>query len=79
MWKVERSATKPFFVDDKGIKMNPIKLDKKHLEKELIPDIERIINRKDWIFVQDRTPSHRSNVVQDFLSSPDCNPLDYHF
>ena len=87
-------ATKPFFVNDKGIKMNS-KLYKKHLEKELIPDIEQIMNRNDWIFVQDSTPSHRSNLVQDFLSetlnkrfinhdewtptSPDCNPLDYHF
>ena len=53
------------------------------------------MNRNDWIFVQDSAPSHRSNLVQDFLyetlnkqfikhnkwppTSPDCNPLDYHF
>ena len=75
-------------------KMNS-KLHKKHLEKELIPDIEQIMNRNDWIFIQDSAPSHCSNLVQDFLSetlnkrfikhnewpptSPDCNPLDYHF
>ena len=45
-------ATKPFFLNDKGIKMNS-KLSKKHLEKELTPDIERIMNKNDWIFVQD--------------------------
>ena len=60
-------ATKPFFVNDKDIKMNS-KLYKKHLEKELIPDIERIMNKNDWIFVQDSAPSHCSNLVQDNLS-----------
>ena len=68
---------------------------KKHLEKELIPDIERIMKRRDWMFIQDSAPSHRSNLVQHFLTqkiykrfikhnewpqaSPDCNPLDYYF
>ena len=53
------------------------------------------MDRNDWIFVQDSVLSHRSNLVQDFLSEtlnkrfikpnewlptfPDCNPLDYHF
>ena len=71
------------------------KLYKKHLEKELMPDIERIMNRNDWTFVQDSAPSHHSNLLQDFLpetlnkrfikhnewppTSPDCSPLDYHF
>ena len=87
-------ATKPFFVNDKDIKMNS-KLYKKHLEKELIPEIEQTMNRNDWIFVQDSAPSHCSNLVQNFLSetlnkrfikhnewpttSPYCNPLNYHF
>ena len=47
------------------------------------------------MFIQDSAPSHRSNLVQDFLTekidkhfikynewpppSPDCNPLDYYF
>ena len=64
MWN---GATKPFFVNEKGIKMKS-KLYKKHVEKELIPDIKRIINRNDWIFVQDSAPSHRPNLVQDFFS-----------
>ena len=50
---------------------------------------------KDTRFIQDSAPSHRANLVQDFLSeklnkrfvkysewpptSPDCNPLDYYF
>ena len=53
------------------------------------------MKRNDWIFIQDSAPSHRSNLVQDFLmeklpkrfvkhnekppASPNCNPLDYHF
>ena len=60
-------ATKPFFVNEKGIKMNS-ELYKKHLKKELMPDKERIMNRNDWTFVQDSVPSHRSNLVQDFFS-----------
>ena len=58
-------------------------------------DIERIMKRRDWMFIQDSAPSHRLNLVQDFLTekiekrfikhnewppaSPDCNPLDYYF
>ena len=54
-----------------------------------------MMKRKDWIFIQDSTPPHRANLVQDFLSeklnkrflkysewpptSSDCNPLDYYF
>ena len=50
---------------------------------------------KKSVFLQDSAPSHRSNLVQNFLkekldskfikhtewlpSSPDCNPLGYHF
>ena len=50
---------------------------------------------KDWIFIQDSAPSHRGNLVQDFLleklnkrfvkyserprTSSDCSPLDYYF
>ena len=50
---------------------------------------------KDFTFVQDSTPSHRANQVQNFLKQklksrfvkntdwspklPDCNPLDYYF
>ena len=57
--------------------------------------MDRLLKLKDWVFIQDSAPSHRSNLVQNFLteklkkrfiksnewppSSPDCNPLDYHF
>ena len=90
-WK---GVTKPFFVNNKGMKVNS-KSYKKHLEKELIPEIEKKMNRNDWIFIQDSAPSQRANLVQGFLKeklrkrfikhnewpphSPDCNPLDYYF
>ena len=67
-------ATKSFFVNDKGLKVNS-KTYKKHLEKELIPDIERIMKRTDWMFIQDSAPSHRSNLVQDFLTENFTNGL----
>ena len=87
-------ATKPFLVNNKGLKVNA-KRYKTHLEKELLPNIESMMKRKDRLFIQDSAPSHRANLVQDFLSeklnkrfvkysewpptSPDCNPLDYYF
>ena len=68
---------------------------KKHLEKQLFPKVDRLMNGASLIFLQDSTPSHRSNLFQNFLkeklgskfikhtewppSSPDCNPYDYHF
>ena len=64
-------------------------------KKQLFPAIKNLVKRDDWIFVQDSAPSHRSNLVQDFLekslkrrfvifvewppSSPDVNPLGYFF
>ena len=57
--------------------------------------VKKLVKRDDWMFVQDRASSHRSNLVQDYLektlqhrfvkcvewplSSPDVNPLDYFF
>ena len=68
---------------------------KKHFEKELLPDINRVVKKKDWTFLQDSAPSHRANIIQDLLTetlgkrfvkrnewppaSPDCNPLDFYF
>ena len=68
---------------------------KKHLEKQLFPEVDRLMNGTSWIFLQDSSPSHRSNLVQNFLkvklgskfikhikwppSSSDWNPPDYHF
>ena len=87
-------ATKTFFVNENGLKVNA-KTYKKHLEKQLFPEVDRLMNGTCWIFLQDSAPSHRSNLVQNFLkeklgskfikhtewlpSSPDCNPLGYHF
>ena len=87
-------VTKPFLVNEKNLKVNAQRY-KKHLEKQLLPSINGMLKRKDWIFVQDSAPSHRANMVQDFLTeqlrrrfvkctdwppaSPDCNPLDYFF
>ena len=78
-------ATKPFLENDNGITVNKENYCK-HLKKQLFPAIKKL--------VQDSTPSHRSNLVQDFLekalkcrfakcvgwppSSPDVNGLPLH-
>ena len=59
-------ATKPSFVNGCEVKMNA-KIYKRHLQKELLPAVQRLYKHKNWIFVQDNIPSHRSNLVQDFL------------
>ena len=61
------SATKPFFVNNKGLKVNA-KRYKTHLEKELLSNVESMTKRKDWIFIQGSAPSHQANLVQDFFS-----------
>ena len=83
-----------FFVNDDGMKVNAV-LYQKHLEKQLLPEIDELVSRKDWVYIQVSAPSHRSNLVQGYLKErlgkrfvksgewppalPDCNPLDYHF
>ena len=90
-WK---GVSPPFFVAEKNIKVNGVAY-LKHLKEELIPFIESLYPRNDFIYIQDSAPSHRKGAVQEFLrqrlkrrfvkntewppSSPDCNPLDYHF
>ena len=85
---------KTFFVSENGLKVNE-KTYKKHLEKQLFHEVDRLMIGTSWIFLQDSTPSDCFNLVQNFLkeklglkfikhtewppSSPDCNPLDYHF
>jgi len=85
-------ATKPFFVNDNGLKVNA-KSYQKHFQKDLLPAIDKVTKRNDWIFIQDGAPTHRSKLVQTFLeeklqnrfvkasewppSSPDCNLLVY--
>ena len=87
-------ATKPFFVNENGIKVNKESYCK-HFKKQLFPAIKKLVKLDDWIFVQNSALSHRSNLIQDFLektlkrcfvkcvewppSSPDVNPLDYFF
>ena len=87
-------ATKPFSVNETGIKVNKENYCK-NLKKQLFPAIKKLVKRDDWIFVQDSAPSYQSNLIQDFLektlkrrfvkcvewppSSPDANPLDYFF
>eukprot|EP00111_Clytia_hemisphaerica_P021070 TCONS_00062096-protein len=59
-------ATKPFFVSGDGVKVNAVSYHK-HLDKQLIPEINKLVSRKDWVYIQDSAPSHRSNLVQDYL------------
>ena len=54
-------ATKPFFVNGCGVKMNA-KVYKQHLQKELVPAVQHLYKNKNWIFVQDNTPSHRLKI-----------------
>ena len=67
----------------------------RHLEKELLPAVQRLYKQKNWNFVQENAPSRHLNFVQDILqetlnspfiktyewllSSRDCNLLDYIF
>ena len=59
------AVTKHFFTNDKGLK---IQKQKKHLEKELLPDTESIMKRNDCISIHVCAPSHHSNLVQEFLA-----------
>ena len=59
-------ATKPFFVNENGIKVTKENYCK-HLEKQLFPAIKKLVKHDDWIFVQDSAPSHRWNFIQEFL------------
>ena len=68
---------------------------KKNLNKELLSNVQDLLQHERWIFLQDSAPSHRATLVQDLLkeklnkrfikhtewlpASPDCNPLDYNF
>ena len=88
------STTKPFFVNENSIEVNKENYCK-HLKKQLLSAIKKLVERDDWISVKDSVWSHQSNLVQDFLektlkccfvkcvewpsSSPDMNLLDYFF
>ena len=40
---------------------------KRYLRKDILLAVQRLYIHKSWIFVQDNAPSHRSNLMQDFL------------
>ena len=60
-------VTKPFFVNENSIKVNKETYCKHLKKKQLFPAIKNLFKRDDWIFVQGSAPSHRSNLVQDYL------------
>ena len=88
-----RGVTPPFFMEENE-KVNQVSF-QQHLEKDIIPALERLYPRKDFVYVQDRASSHRAKTVQAYLSktlksrfvtgaqwppnSPDLNPLDFYF
>ena len=55
-------VTKPVLVNKNGIKVN-----KEKYCRYLFLAIEKVVKLDDWIFAEDRTPSHRSHFVPDFL------------
>ena len=81
-----------FFVNNNDIKINKENYCR-HLFKEFLPAIEKVVKRDGWIFAQDGTRSYRSHLVQDFAktkfkcrficvkewppTSPNVNSLDY--
>ena len=88
-----RGVTPPYFMEENE-KVNQISF-KKHLEEDLIPALEQLYPRKDFVYLQDGAPSHRAQTVQQYLAkklktrfvkreewppnSPDISPLDYFF
>ena len=56
-------ATKPFFVNENGIKVNKETYCKHFFKKTVFPAIKNLVKRDDWIFVQ----GYLSNLVQDYL------------
>ena len=59
-------VTKPFFVNSNGIKVNKENYCR-HFSKEMLPVIEKVVTRHDWIFARDVALSHRSNLAEYFL------------
>lgn len=89
-------VTPAFFINNGDIKVNA-QVYIHHLEEELLPALYELYHdkRRNYIFVQDSAPAHRSRVVQEYLhgrlgnrfvastdwppNSPDLNPLDFYF
>ena len=61
-------VTKPFFVNSNGIKVNKENYCR-HFSKEMLPVIEKVVTRHDWIFARDVALSHRSNLAEYFLKT----------
>ena len=61
-----RGVSQPFFIGGNGIKVNETSYPK-HLRDNLIPAVEAMYPNKDFTFVQDSSPSHCANQVQNFL------------
>ena len=83
-----RGKTRIHFIDTSKTKVN-IKL----LDDNLLPDCHMLYPDNDFIFQQDRAPSHTSRITQEHLDanmpefigkddwppqSPDLNQMDYH-
>ena len=41
---------------------------KRHVQKEILPAVQRLYKHKNWVFVQGNAAPHRSNLVQDFFT-----------
>ena len=50
-------VTKPFFGNNNGIKVNKENYCR-YLHKKLLPAIEKVASHDNWIFAQNRAPSH---------------------
>ena len=61
-------VTKPFFVNNNGVKVNKQNYFR-HLCKKLFPAIEEVVKRNYWEFAQNGAPTHRFHLVQDFLET----------
>ena len=70
-------ATKPFFVNGYGVKVNAQTYER-HLQKDLLPAVQRLYIYKNWIFVQNNALPHRSNLLQDFLQEHSIHVLSKH-
>ena len=58
-------ATKPFFVNDRGLNVNSTS-SVKHLKKELVPAIKKYIRgTTGYTYAQDVATSHTADITQD--------------
>ena len=87
-----RRGKLPLIFIDKGVKINQKYYLEEVLEKNLLPEAQKLFGNDYYCFQQDGAPSHTAHLVQrwcnanltDFItkdewppSSPDLNPLDF--